>query len=134
MRQACSDLFSSSLNGLLTRVLRSATDKPLYVGHAPQKAVSPAEAEPRQKLLDYASVCQLLAAAAGQQGAQVVPQPEATFVDGWFTDMKYSVGSTRLDVGDRLSGRPHPPTDRDHMNKAFGKLWLAQLFQRAPAS
>lgn len=133
LRQACSDLFSNSLNGVLAKTIRAATNKPLYVGHNPQLAASPTDAGRREGLLGYGSVWQLLAAGAGLKGARVVPQPDDTLVDGWFTDKKYSVGSKRLDLGDQHSGKPHPPSDRAHMNKAFGKLWLEQLFRLAAA-
>lgn len=131
LRQACSDLFCDSLNGHLTRTIREATDKPLYVGHSPQPAAGPEDAGRSDVLLGYRPVWELVAAAAAVHGARVMPQPDDTFADEWFTEAKFSVGSTRLDIGDRISGKPHPSSDRAHMNKAFGKRWLEHLFRQA---
>lgn len=62
-------------------------------------------------------------------GASLISQPVETIVNGKFTDTKYSRGSTRLAVGDRLDGRVHDSTDKVHMNDEFGTLWLHKFFR-----
>jgi len=129
VKQTCLDLFSQSINGKICSIIRQASMKPIYVGHNPQKAALSARPEFRTNNLNYLQTLNLMNKAIFVTGAVIVQQPEETLINHWHTDLRFSVGSTRLDVGDKISGQSHPDHDFGHMNNDFGKLWLEALFR-----
>jgi hypothetical protein len=59
----------------------------------------------------------------------VIEQPLDTIVNGSQTMLKYSVGSTRLDIGDEISNELHVVQDRMHMNGEFGAYYLSMFLK-----
>lgn len=122
-RQACRDTATASLNHRLCALLRKATDKPVHVGHDPQEAVD--ARQPRlSERLPYEAVFELTANELRGERLRLVSQPRETFADDWFTQQKFSSGSTRLDIGDDISNELHRDEDNKHMNGEYGRIWL----------
>lgn len=122
-RQVCRDAATQSLNYRICTMLRMATDKPIHVGHDPQEA----EGRRNPRLsgdLPYEAVFELMRSELGREGLRLVAQPRQSFADSWFTIKGFSVGSTRLDIGDAVSNELHGETDNKHMNADFGRIWV----------
>lgn len=128
-KQACLDTLSNSLNIRICEIIRSASDRPIYIGHNPQRATPDLKAASRIEKINYQQTLTMMNDELKIERATIVPQPEETLSHQWFTDMRFSIGSTRLDVGDEISGQLHPELDCMHMNKEFGKVWLDQFFR-----
>lgn len=130
LRRSIVDGISNTLNIRLCKTIREGSSKPIFIGHNPLRAAPDPKLELRTNMLDYNQLVDIVDSALGIENASLIRQPEQTIVRGWFTLGEYSRGSTRLDVGDNASNAPHPDHDYDHMNKAFGALWLHSLFRR----
>lgn len=124
-----SDSSASSLNLVIARLLRRATQLPVHIGHNPQQA-TPRKAnavgsQSYQKVFD--SLSKLLA----PDKFLLMPQPVATLdADGWSTRSQYSAGSKRLVIGHDAPERLHPENERAHMNDVFGEMYLRELLPR----
>lgn len=126
-RQACKDTLSRSLAAELARKIRSAVDRPIYMGHNPRPARQ-SEQRVAEDTMDYSSVCEFMQPEVKAQGADLVCQPLETLeTNRWFTQSHFSLGSVRLDVGDGISSEAHPQSEVEHMNGDFGLLYLKQL-------
>lgn len=126
-RQACKDTLSRSLAAELARKIRSAVDRPIYMGHNPRPARQ-SEQRVAEDTMDYSSVCDFMQPEVKALGADLVRQPLDTLESNrWFTQSHFSLGSVRLDVGDGISSEAHPQSDVEHMNGDFGLLYLKQL-------
>lgn len=122
-KQTCVDIFQRSIGRKLAEMVRGVTHKPILIAHAAQKSLDP-EADRLESFLDYSTVRNLFAASIDIEASQFVGQPISTIAaDGWHTEKSYSIGSRRLDVGDKLSNKEHLVNDIGHMNEQFGRLW-----------
>lgn len=130
LRRSIVDGISNTLNIRLCKTIREGSRKPVFIGHNPLRATPDPRLELRANMLDYHQLVDVVNSAIEIENASLISQPEQTIVHGWFTRGEYSRGSTRLDVGDNASNAPHPDNDYDHMNEAFGTLWLQSLFRR----
>ena len=128
-RQISLDVFEQSLSRRLLRQIRAGSSKPVFVGHNPLYAQLEPSADEGKNCMDYRLAIAWLNQSLAAENAAVVTQPAVTIVDAWHTDRMFSKGSTRLDVGDFFSGRPHADIDVKHMNGEFGQHWLAALFE-----
>ena len=128
-RQTYIDYLSKSLSIKLCKDIISVKDVPVYLGCNPQKAEAPQKILPRVNELNYFESFDLLKSNLDIKQAVVVPQPKETLLNEWYTEHGFSIGSTRLDIGDDMSGQLHPDHDLWHMNSKFGKLWLVNFFR-----
>lgn len=120
-----------SNNDRVVRLIRSGSDAPIVVGANPQPAASAEGSKPLAAGLPYAQAFRELRPVIEMDEVTLfLEQPAQTLADGWHTRPEYSAGSTRLDVGDRISGKPHPSDDVAHMNGAFGEIMLVEAFRR----
>lgn len=126
-RRCCHDVLAGSLCARVASLIRAHTGKPVYAGHEPQRAFREKERLTVEHL-GYEATFDIMKDAARDQGIVLLPQPLETLVDDWGTAHRFSDGSTRLDVGNATSGELHPPREREHMNGAFGALYLRQFF------
>lgn len=122
-------MWEASLCRILLGRLQAITGKPIFLSPQPFRSAgdqalvegvgaSPTARPPMAELV----------AATGILGARAsfLPQPPGTVSGDLFTAPRFSRGSTRLDVGDAMSGRPHPADDHAHMNGEYGReVWRA---------
>ena len=125
----CRDLFQESLSFKLAHTIRSACAAAIYIDHAPQKA-DLLKSNHADHGLDYLQVFDRMRQVIDLADVHFLAQPEHTLSGAWNTAKEYSVGSTRLDLGDRGSRRPHPEIDMAHMNARFGEVYLEDFFRR----
>lgn len=127
------DIFVSSLSGKLCGLIRACSDAPIFIGHNPLKAV-PLDPERAIGLGEYPTAIEVTNRSLAARGITVIMQPPETRVQPWATDPRFARGSTRLDVGDFFSGKPHLDNDMNHMNSDFGARWLRALFDAMPVA
>ena len=122
------DVFMDSLSGKLSSLIRALSAAPIFIGHNPLHAVlvEPTVAAARG---EYSAAVAMTNRALAPDGISVIAQPTETFAQPWVTDPGFARGSTRLDVGDFFSGKPHLDSDMQHMNSDFGARWLTALFE-----
>lgn len=125
LRQTHRDILHRSLSLALCKLIREASEAPIYLGHNPQKAGQ--MANPQR--LPYRAAWALMQAELPAASAVLLEQPAETLVNDWHTRNELSRGSTRLDVGDRISGAPHDDEDNEHMNADFGCIFLEHFFK-----
>jgi hypothetical protein len=128
MRQASLDSFNLSLGGKLYRLIRQVTQKPIIIGLAPNSSFY-ARKENRENKLTYSHSLKFLEEAIVVSDLLLIPQPEESLIDNWYTDHKYCISSKRLDVGDKISNKEHPPHEIHHMNGEFGQAWLENFLK-----
>lgn len=127
IRRTMEDLARGRVHFKLANMIRRLSDMPVYIGHTPLRA---ARKRPRDQSLDsYTRGLALLNEVVfAPMSVRMVSQPLETIVNGNGTDMKYTVGSRRLAVGNAGDDELHSEKDRYHMNEEFGKLWLEKFF------
>lgn len=129
IRRSLNDVFEPALATLLLKRLRSITDKPIFIGHTPLRVKT--HEDNRRELIEYNLGLRLLNTERYLlMGAEMIPQPLETIVDGCKTEPQFSIGSRRLSVGSFIDDELHPESDKSHMNEAFGELWLRQFLVR----
>jgi len=124
---ALEDHATHSTSWKLIERLRQITDKPIYVGHNPLHAASPRCDHRGGADEYYRGIAELNEYIYEPQNTLLLCQPEQTITDGFETKHEYSIGSTRLDTGDKISNEPHEEKDRTHMNAQFGELYLSDF-------
>jgi len=122
------DVWRSSLNYKVGLLVKSMTSFPVYIGHNPQVS-SRREILENSGKYTYADLYVHMGNIIRDDGFELISQPESTIVNNWNTSLSFSIGSSRLDVGDENSNDEHPPSDLRHMNAAFGRLYLEGLFK-----
>lgn len=127
-QSCCHDALAGSLNASIASRVHAYTDKPIYAGHEPQWAFREIE-RLSAAFLGYEAAFDIMKSEARHRGILLLPQPHETLVDGWGTRHEFSHGSKRLDVGDEISNELHRPRERQHMNGAFGRLYLQHAFE-----
>lgn len=119
----CSDVIRRSLNNKICLKLKKTTNVPVFCGHKPQKAhdgqfivgLNNKTYQVAFKSLESAISDDLI----------LLSQPDVTISSNkWNTKKEFSIGSTRLDVGDFISNQLHPNHDVGHMNQEYGVVWL----------
>jgi hypothetical protein len=129
IRQANLDSFNLSLGGKLYRLIRQVTQKPIFIGLV-SNPVFYAHKKNRENKLTYSHSLKFLEEAIVASNLLLIPQPEESLIDNWYTDHKYCIGSKRLDVGDKISKKEHPPHEKiAHMNEEFGQAWLENFLK-----
>lgn len=129
IKQALHDSLTQSLAFELLIKIREISGKTVYIGHTPLPAAQMAAVN--QATDSYIHGMQLANDAVySPMNAIMMTQPLETIVNGGRTDIRYSIGSKRLAVGDPLDDEAHADDDVVHMNEEFGELWLNWLFSR----
>lgn len=99
-----------------------------YVGHQPLLAAQ--EENDIGDLRLYFEGFELLKQYFNKEyGCNLVSQPSNTICGGFNTMQVFSSQSTRLDIGDGISGEEHPVNDVEHMNDLFGAKYLEEFFK-----
>jgi len=135
LRRALRDFTTGRVFFELLKLIRPAFDGPIFIGHGPMVAAERSADDQSVDAYLRGSECinRLL---YGPMDARMITQPLETIVNGCQTDVIYTKGSKRLDVGDQFDGQEHGEDDLFHMNGRFGELWLRNFFgelaQRAP--
>lgn len=133
VRQALTDYLPTSVGFNILQKVRKVSDIPVFISHSPLLAYGGAveedgDLEPYRQAVRYWND-ELLA----EFNATMLEQPPETITHGAYTKLEYSVGSTRLDIGDELGGQIHPARDRTHMNKQFGVSCLSRYLPQLAA-
>lgn len=128
VRRGFEDHVNASVAGKLIKMIREISDKPIHIGHIPLPAAR-VDIPPAQNREDYeAFVAAMNERLFAEIGVTLLAQPPGTVGDGFRTLKHFSVGSTRLDIGDAASGKPHPEDDVRHLNADYGVLfWQTHL-------
>ncbi|MGA0532897.1 hypothetical protein [Hansschlegelia sp. KR7-227] len=127
--QAARDHVSQSLAMPILDLLGGVGAAPIYVAHEPMMASRRPQEPGRHP--DYAAGIALLNEAVfNPRDSMLLEQPLETVVNGWETGNAFSIGSRRLDIGDKISGDLHQDADHGHMNQEFGRIYLGMLADR----
>jgi hypothetical protein len=122
------DLLHHTPSYILYMKIRTLTGAKIYVGHTPLLA-----AEKRNDVDnhdEYKNGSDFLNNEYyDKSNGKIVPQPLATIVNGQNTDLSFTIGSKRLDVGIKNESVEHPLGDIEHMNDEYGKLWLTDFLK-----
>lgn len=102
----------------LVRLLRQVTDRPIFCAHQPLRAESP----PPGPFHTYDDIQVILSALTSEMDVKLLPQPPETRVHDLFTRPDLATGSKRL-----KTGALHPGEDLDHMNSAYGAIYLQHV-------
>jgi hypothetical protein len=118
------DTFNTKLLGSVVRKLREVTDKPIYIGHTPFRAVSTVKTTDVDG--SYENNINLIDQYLKEHFNKVtlLPQPIESICDKRKTKPDFCKGSIRMETGHNLDGTVHPVDDLSHMNESFGRLWL----------
>jgi len=108
--------------------IKQATERPLFAGHAPLAAAQKAEDLTQDDYHTFLAAAQRLV--FDLIPAKLIGQPGATLLDGGATRAEFSKGSERLAVGKPDDNSPHIATEVNHMNAAYGALWLRAFLSR----
>lgn len=127
-RLAREDALRESIALSLLTKIRPLSQAPAFLMHTPLPAGGPHAHEPVSEYLD--TVTWLNGQFLESLDAEILPQPSSTLDSGFRTRPEFSVGSVRLDIGDKRSGELHPDQDNRHMNADFGERFLRALFDR----
>jgi len=116
----------------LARAITLITGRPTFSGrNSLYRVRRSASLQSRCNKLNYAQAYAAMARATAPSGYILLEQPDATLAaNRWNAKSRYSLGSSRLDLGDKISGQSHPNCDMTHMNSAFGVLYLETFFQQ----
>jgi len=126
-----SEINSKSLSINLANKIRDIVSAPIYIGHAPLKAdENELSSKDAMNILSYEDVLKKLSLSIKVSNITLIGQPLITRNGDFNTKREFSKGSTRLDIGDKLSGQLHPDEDLTHMNGQFGALWLENFFKK----
>ena len=126
-----SDINSNCLSINLAKKIRNIVSVPIYIGHAPLEAhENELSSKDTSNILIYEDVVKKMSLSINVSNTTLIGQPLLTRNEEYKTKREFSKGSTRLDVGDKLSGQLHPNDDLVHMNGKFGALWLEDFFKR----
>ncbi|EEX13549.1 conserved hypothetical protein [Citreicella sp. SE45] len=118
---ALKDKVTGQGNHALLVKLRGLTDKPVWVAHDPLPALDPSglvAADYDAELAEMQRLCY------DPLQARLVPQPAETMVAGRATKLAFSKDSQPLAVGDDRDDRHHGADEIQHMNTAYGEIWL----------
>ncbi|MFC3441904.1 hypothetical protein ACFOKF_12070 [Sphingobium rhizovicinum] len=130
MQATLADHVHPRVSYLTLKKLRDATSKPIYLGHNPMRGADQRNGV-SQDISDYMrGIAFLNDALYGGFDAILLPQPPETIVNGRGSAMHYAQGAKALAIGTQRGGGDHVVTDLNHMNDAFGALWLEQFFAR----
>jgi hypothetical protein len=104
---------------------------PVFIAHSPLLAhegppENQCDIKPYREIVRYWND-ELLAGL----NAVMLEQPAETITHRFYTKREFSVGSTRLDIGDKAGGQAHPESDRTHMNKKYGLIYLSQYLSQS---
>jgi hypothetical protein len=118
---------------VLTKI-RKEVDSKIYIGHTPlPKNINRENLEHDESISEmYLKGLELANDELFKKfDAELLPQPAITLTgNSRNTHSNYSVGSTRLSVGDEIDNAEHLKEDRFHMNTLFGKAWLEEFFEK----
>ncbi|MBY5927083.1 MULTISPECIES: hypothetical protein [unclassified Halomonas] len=133
IRQSLLDSVDSTLSFNILKMIRSVTDKSIYIGHSPLLTMNSDE-DWTYSSEDYLSGVRLMNdEVLSSYCATLIAQPSATIVNGIFTKSEFLKGSKRLSVGDNRDDQVHPDHDDRHMNDTFGREWLSHFFEQVSA-
>ena len=106
--------------------LREITDKPVSFG------LTPLPAAPMVNEIGPEMYEQMVKLSQGlhfsKMDVDVVGQPSETIANGENTEQAFSIGSARLRVKGAQGVQAHSLEDINHMNTAYGSLWLERYF------
>lgn len=127
--QNCSivDYWKESDLTKLVRLISTATNKPIYVGHNPLLARADSSAK---NVKGYEKFIELSNSLVFETlNAILLNQPHETIVNGRNTDVVYTKGSQRLAVGLKNDSFKHPENEIRHMNENYGAIWLKSFIK-----
>lgn len=104
----------------IVRRLREVTDRPIFCGHQPLRAIE--DNRPQGDFLGYDETLAEIARETEPLSVTLVAQPEETRVDDLYTKAVFTQGSTKLG-----NGKLHDEGDRIHMNTDYGAIYLRHL-------
>lgn len=125
--------FIDSIHGsLLFEIIakvREVTDKPIFIGHVPFRAVESIE---KQFVDDsYLAVIDRVNRYVERKflNTVLIHQPIETICDGRRTRPEFCRGSIRMATGDSRDNTEHPENDLSHMNSRYGEFWWKNFLQ-----
>lgn len=124
LKEAMLECVSSSVSWGLLHKIRKTSDKAIFLGHTPLHATTNDTAEQGDVSAYQAGIKLMNQSIFREYNALIIEQPIDTIDNMLQTMLKYSVGSTRLDLGDETSNQLHPAQENKHMNAQFGVHYL----------
>lgn len=105
--------------------IRSMTDKPIFVGHNPLKALPAGTVAKFEKnAMPYRRIVTEAEKAVSDGDIKVVRQPEETRSSEFSTLEVYAKGSRRL-----RGKHEHPDRELSHMNSQYGRIYTSALLK-----
>lgn len=128
-RAVIHDQTAASFSWPILKMIRTLTNKKIYLGHDPLPAAPSVKIKKRPSA--YLAGIQFINEEIYLPlNSELLPQPRSTIVNRWQTDPLFSQGSKRLEEGNpNFDNRLHHGDDRAHMNDEFGGLWLNAYLQ-----
>ena len=128
-RAAVQQAFEQSTNAVVTRLLATMTTTPILIVADPLLSSGLRRSQFDDALCAYDDMIPMLEQVCDSVGARFVPQAPATLDGPIRTAQTFAQGSTRLDIGAGIE--IHDGDEPAHMNAAYGKLMLADIFAAA---
>lgn len=120
---------------LLTKI-RSVSNKPIFLGHNPLAARRPKEdsdwtAMDKQEIAKNYNefLLKMKSKIVSDPGVSLLAQPIETIEAGFYTGNRFSIQSTRLEIGSKTDGRTHSEQDTYHMNGEYGEIYLNRFIE-----
>ncbi|MEQ8652208.1 MAG: hypothetical protein RIC87_07065 [Kiloniellales bacterium] len=110
--------------------IKSVTDRPIIVGENPLPSLLSEQAlrdsgDFEEGRVDYTYGVELAERLFYKEhNIRLQRQPLQTIDNGRWTKEEFCKGSERLAIGHRSDGSAHDETDTNHMNTAYGHIWL----------
>ena len=122
------DRFHSSLSATAAGLGRAATAVPIYIMPRPLVAIRPDPAV-APDVPPYEEQIDQLTRDSTVRNFRFLGQPPETIAGSWWSKPEFASGSMRLGVDPKLDGEMHPDGEADHMNAAFGSIFLLQFLR-----
>ena len=134
LKEAMLGYVSSSVSWGLLHKIRIVSELAIFLGHTPLHAAANDTTEQGDMSAYQAGIKLINQSVFSEYNASVIEQPLSTIVSGSKTARNYSVGSTRLDLGDETSNQLHPAQENKHMNAQFGACYLDMFLKMSCAA
>jgi len=121
------DLTEGAIYFRVASAIKEVVRDTVHIGHSPLLA---AAKEKRSRSLEgyRRGIALMNETIFHPAGMAMVAQPDATIVNGRNTAPRYTKGARRLAVGADKGDTIQPAGNTNHMNGAFGALWLRHFF------
>jgi hypothetical protein len=128
---ALNEKASKSMSSRIISLIRTLSDKPIWVGHTPLRPSHlNIDSSPIEDEIYASGIDAFNKTFYSRVSASLLPQPSETCAEHFLTKQRFAKGSKCLAIGDEKDNSEHGDADKTHMNDEFGELWLASFLQR----